>query len=119
MGIIRPKNNRRLVMEPSIYYIVKVKLIKQNKNQEFDFIEYETKFKNENPIIARENAFIRYQSYLDVIFKKDNISDLEARLKFKSFFIHNNETANFDEFESIDLKDSFGNGIGVFMKINT
>jgi len=106
-------------METSIYYIVKVKLIKQNNNQEFDFIEYETKFKNRNPIIARENAFSRYQSYLEVIFNKNNISDLEARLKFKSYFVQDNETIKLDEFESIDFTDSFGNGIGVFMKMNT
>ena len=49
-------------MQSSFHYIVKAKLIRFIKNGEIDFLEFEDKFENENPILAREMAFKHYQN---------------------------------------------------------
>lgn len=104
-------------MEVEFFYELRVKLIKQNNNNEFEFLEFKHKFEDKNPIIAREKAFKRYQSYLDVILYKDNISDLEARVRFKNLIISENVTEN-NELDKLEINDNFGSGIGIFMIIN-
>lgn len=101
----------------AFYYVLKTKLIKENKeNEEIDFLEFEKKFENENPIIAREEAFRAYQNYIDVLLEakgKTYISDNQAREDL-STFIDPKEKLTFGDKE-VMFKDSWGNGIGVFL----
>jgi len=49
-------------MKAAIHYVVRVKVIVHNKDtNEIDFEEFERKFENENPILAREDAFDDYE----------------------------------------------------------
>ncbi|GAB4322587.1 MAG: hypothetical protein Kow00127_15200 [Bacteroidales bacterium] len=96
-------------MAEEIYYEVRVKIVNRLSKDQYDFIEINNEFKDNEPIIAREQAFKRYQSYLDVILKKDNISDLEARLKLKSY----SDIDLADQFDT-NNSNSLSNGIGVF-----
>jgi hypothetical protein len=105
-------------METAFYYVVRAKLIKKKINKELDFLEFETKFEDDNPIVAREKALNHYQSYIDVLLNQDDITDKEARLKLKSFLTSDKKSKIDIGGESIDISDSFGNGIGVFMIIN-
>lgn len=44
-------------MKAAFHYTVKVKLIRYKAKNEVDFIDFKKSFENENPIIAREDAF--------------------------------------------------------------
>ena len=75
-------------MQASFHYIVKAKLIRFIKGNEIDFLEFEDKFENETPILARENAFKHYQNYIDVLLQgkgKTYISDRQTREELNSF----------------------------------
>ena len=76
-------------MKAAFHYIVKAKLIRQTEGNELDFEEINKKFENENPIIARDEAFNYYQSLIDILLqfkgKIKSISDIEARKELISF----------------------------------
>ena len=59
-------------MKVAFHYIIKAKLIRFTEGNGIDFSEFEEKFEDENPIIAREKAFNRYQSYIDVLLENKN-----------------------------------------------
>ena len=49
-------------MKPVIHYAFKAKLIRKKKEDgDFDFLEVDEEFFNDNPILAREAAFKYYQ----------------------------------------------------------
>ena len=54
-------------INPPIHYKVKVKLVRFIKDGEIDFIDEEKEFYNSRPILAREEAFLYYQNYIDVL----------------------------------------------------
>ena len=105
-------------MKAAFHYIVKAKVIRQIKENEFDFEEINEKFENENPIIAREDAFHFYQSWIDVLLQhkgKEYISDKEAREDLVSFVEPGVPTKLEADEKEIEFSDkSLGNGIGVF-----
>ena len=107
-------------MKAAIYYIVKSKLIRRIKqNGEIEFLEFQEKFENENPIISRTQAFNHLQSYIDVLLEskgKNYISDKQAREELKSF-IDPSLNININK-DDVDFINSLSYGIGVFMIIN-
>src|SRR5574343_86298 len=108
-------------MQTSFHYIVKAKLIRFIEGNEIDFLEFEDKFENEIPILARENAFKHYQNYIDVLLQgkgKTYISDRQAREELNSFIDPGTTTKITIGESEVDFNDSFGNGIGVFMIID-
>lgn len=69
-------------MKAALHYIVKAKVISLTKDNEPAFEEISKTFANETPIIAREEAFRFYQSWIDILLQskqKEYISDREAR----------------------------------------
>ena len=108
-------------MQASFHYIVKAKLIRFIKGNEIDFLEFEDKFENETPILARENAFKHYQNYIDVLLQgkgKTYISDRQTREELNSFIDPGTTTKITIGESEVDFSDSFGNGIGIFMIID-
>jgi hypothetical protein len=106
----------------TFHYVVKAKLIRHIKGSgEIEFLQFEEKFENENPILARNLAFKHYQNYIDVLLQgkqKKYFSDKQARDDLKSFVgPTRNETLVFGETE-IDFSNTFNNGIGVYLIIN-
>ncbi len=106
-------------MKAAFHYIVKARLIRQTENNELGFEEINKTFENENPIIAREQAFNYYQSWIDILLQhkgKEYVSDREARKDLITFIEPGSTTklqAGGKEIEFSD--DSFGNGIGVYI----
>jgi len=108
-------------MTVALHYIVKAKLIRYIKGNEIDFLEFEDKFMDESPIIAREKAFKHYQNYIDVLLEGKNkryISDKRAREELYSFIDPGTKTKIKIGDSEVEFNDSFGNGIGVFMVID-
>lgn len=105
-------------MSAAFHYLVKAKLIHQFEGNEFDFEEINKKFENENPIIAREEAFHYYQSWIDILLQhkgKEYISDKEARKGLISFVEPGVSAKLKADGKEIEFNDkSLGNGIGVF-----
>ena len=54
-------------MKAPFHYLVKAKLIRVTKGNEFDFQEISKIFENDIPIIARERAFDYFQSCVDIL----------------------------------------------------
>lgn len=105
-------------MKAAFHYIVKAKVIKWTKGNEPAFEEINKVFENENPIIARDEAFDHYESWVHILLefkKKNDISDKEARKELISF-IDTNVSLKLDDGDNqIEFsKDTLGNGIGVF-----
>lgn len=108
-------------MKAAIHYVVKAKLIRLKKGNEIDFLEIEEKFESQNPINAREKAFSYYQNFIDVLLEGKNkrySSDRQARIELTSFIDPGTSTTVRIGDKEIELSDSFGNGIGVFMVID-
>lgn len=109
-------------MKPAIHYAFKAKLIRRIKeNGEFDFIDVFQEFFDDEPIKAREKAFIFYQNYIDVLLDSKGLSytsDKQAREVMESFW--DPKTSHLELFGEKQLKfpDAFGNGIGVFLIID-
>ncbi len=108
-------------MKPAFHYIVKAKLIRYQKDNEINFLEFEDKFEDPNPIKARGKAFSHYQNYVDVLLHGKNkkfISDSQTREELKSFIEPGKETKVIIDGKEVDFSDSFGNGIGIFLIID-
>lgn len=105
-------------MKAAFHYIVKAKIIRITEGSELDFSEINKTFENENPIIARDEAFQFYQSWIDVLLQskdKDYLSDRQARKDLISFIDPGKTTKlRVDEKEIEFNNDSIGNGIGVY-----
>ena len=109
-------------MKAAFHYIVRIKLIRPANGKNIEFIESEKVFKNKLPITAREEAFRYYQSYIDVLLQgegKEYLSDKEARRELKSF-VESGKTRMIEIGETeFEISDSYGNGIGIFMVIDS
>jgi hypothetical protein len=108
-------------MTPVISYIVRAKLIRSLKDSDTDFISFEDKFQNQNPIIAREKAFNHYQNYIDVLLQgndKTYTSDKQARCDLVNFINTGNTSKIKLGNTEIEFSDSFENGIGIYLVIN-
>ncbi len=109
-------------MKPAIHYAFKAKLIRRIKeNGEFDFIDVFQEFFDDEPIKAREKAFIYYQNYIDVLLESKGLSyksDRQAREATESFY--DPKTSHLEVFGENQIKfpDFLGNGIGVFLIID-
>lgn len=108
-------------MAAAFHYLVKAKLIRFIDNREIDFIQLNEKFVNINPIEAREQAFNYYQNYIDVLLEAKGRryqSDKDARENLDSFIDPGTITKKLYKEVELELSDSFGNGIGVYMVID-
>ena len=107
-------------MEAAIHYVVKAKLIRFIKNGEIEFIEIDQKFEDKNPIIAREQAFEFYQSYIDVLLQsldKVYVSHRQTKADLEGF-LNSQTVSKWNNFLSIKIDESLGNGIGIYFKID-
>lgn len=106
-------------MNAPFYYKVKAKLIRFAEDSKIDFLEFEDRFEDEDPIVARGKAFEHYQNYIDVLLEGKGLtytSDKQAREDLKSFIDPGTRTYLKIGDKDIELKDSFG--IGVFLIID-
>lgn len=106
----------------AFHYVVKAKLIRHIKGSgEIEFLQFEDKFENENPIVARNLAFKHYQNYIDVLLEaKHNkyISDKQAREELISFIDPGTKTKIQLGEREVEFSDTFGNGIGIFLIVD-
>jgi Putative DNA-binding domain len=103
-------------MRAAFHYEVKVNIIHPKSN---GFTNSFKVFEHENPIIAREEAFNHYQSYIDVLLgTKKNITDKQTRIELTSFIDPGTSYRLWTGKSEIEISDSFGKGIGVFMVID-
>ena len=108
-------------MKVAFHYIIKAKLIRFTEGNGIEFSEFQEKFEDDNPIIAREKAFNRYQSFIDVLLENKNkkyLSDRQARIDLNSFIDPGTKTKIKIGEKEVEFSDSFGNGIGIFIVIN-
>ncbi len=111
-----------IFMKPAFHYSVKSKLIRFIENGEIKFLELDDTFEDENPVIAREKAFRHYQNFIDVLLENKGLeytSDKQAREDLYSFLDSGASTSLSIGEEEIDFSESFGNGIGVFLIIDS
>lgn len=106
------------------HYVVRAKLIrnKPHEHEEIEFLEFEDKFEDINPIVARNKAFRHYQNYIDVFLQNrdsEYVSDKQARIELASFVNSGTSKEITLGNEQIEISDKWGNGIGVFLVINT
>lgn len=108
-------------MKAAIHYLVKAKLIRFREAGEIEFLEVDEQFDDENPIEARERAFVYYQNFIDVLLEgkgKQYMSDKQARAELVSFIDPGTKTKFEIGNNEYELSDSFGNGIGIFIAID-
>jgi len=108
-------------MKAIIHYALKLKLIRISAQGEIDFIEYDEKFENEDPIIARTQAFDAFHNCLTSILKAKNKSystDKQARSEIRQFAENTINSKVVFANREIDFSSTIGNGIGVFMIID-
>jgi hypothetical protein len=108
-------------MESAFHYLVKIKLYNYHNKDNVEFIEKNQEFKNESPIIARQEAFRFYQNWLDVLLTgidSEYIDDMQARDKLKSYLKPSEELKlRFDD-EEIVLSNAQSIGIGIYHVID-
>ena len=105
----------------AFHYIFRAKLILHQQDGEFNFFEYEKKFENKNPILARREAFREYQNYLEVFLEAKNkrySSDKQARIDFEEYTEFDPEDCFIVDDKIIQFKEIFSIGIGVFFVID-
>ena len=105
-------------MKAAFHYLVKAKIIKKLKGEVPVFSEVNKTFENTNPIIARNEAFSFYQSWIDILLDykgKKYYTDKEARIELLSFVDTDIKATLSTGKEEIEFStSSFGNGVGVF-----
>ncbi len=110
-------------MKAAFHYAVKVKLIRYESKDEVSFINYDKVFENENPIVAREEAFKEYDEWIKDLYagigkKGEYTSDKQARVDLQRFIKpKHNDTVRVGG-SDIDFGNSFGHGIGVYFIID-
>jgi hypothetical protein len=110
-------------MPVAFHYAVKVKLIRYETKDEIDFINYEKVFENENPIIAREEAFEEYEAWIKDLYTgmgktSEYTTDKKARIDLQKFItLSDKDKVEIGETE-IDYINLFSYGIGVYLVIN-
>lgn len=108
-------------MAAAIHYCIKTKQIRHNPSGTLDFIEAEKKFEAQNPIEAREAAFIELHKHIVALLKaggKKYTTDKLATEDLLALFDAGlNAKIKLDK-QEVDFSDSFGLGIGVFLVVN-
>lgn len=108
-------------MSAAFHYAVKIKLFNYHSKDKVGYIERFQEFKNDNPIIARIEAFRFYQNWVDVLLEgigKEYSTDKQAREDLKAYLTPNLDlNLTFGENE-IDLSNSISVGIGVYFIID-
>jgi len=110
-------------MKAAFHYTVKVKLIRYKTKDEVDFINFEKIFENENPILAREDAFKEYEEWIKDLYtglgkEGQYTTDKQARIDLQTFITPSeNYNVQINENE-IDFGNSLGYGIGVYFVID-
>lgn len=95
-------------METNIQYEVRIKIIKNINEGNFDFLEKTEHFYNQDPILARTEAFKYYSQFIDVLHEDERTEKSN----------NDNESLNvFLEGDDVYL-NNFGNEIGVYALIN-
>lgn len=107
----------------AFHYAVKVKLIRYESKDNIDFIDYEKFFENENPILARKEAFKEYEEWLKDLYTgigntDGYISDKQARIDLEKFITPSGKHNVVINENEIDIGNSFGYGIGVYFIID-
>ncbi len=110
-------------MPAAIHYKLKVKLIRYETKDKIDFIEYEKDFRNENPILAREEAFDAYYDWINDLYLGSgksgrNSSDKLSREDLLKFIITSESEVPFVDKSELGVVESLGNGIGVYFVID-
>ena len=101
----------------AFHYVVRVKqafLIKEITDIDIDFKQFEIRIEDKNPIIAREKAFNTYNSFISTIFGKGKSISQKELNSFVETGISSTIIVGTNE---VSFKDSFSNGIGIFMII--
>lgn len=101
-------------MRPAFYYVVRKNLIVIHGKSGPQFIEDESLFEDESPIVARQAAFRYLQNYIEVLLQdlgKSYISDIQARDDLKHFTQYEFADSNTPNNKS----EKFFGGIGIFL----
>ncbi|MEI7962057.1 MAG: ATP-binding protein, partial [archaeon] len=110
-------------MKASFHYAVKVKLIRYETKDDIDFIVYEKVYKNENPILARQEAFTEYEEWIKDLYtgmgeKREYITDKQARIDLQKFTTPLEEYNIQIDKNEFNFNSSLGYGIGVYLIID-
>jgi hypothetical protein len=89
-----------------------------------DYItHYKKEFRNDNPILARENVFNHYQSIIEVLYDgiyKIYSTDEQARIDLQKFFNSGNDIELCDSSANpIKIGNDLFNGINIYLVIDT
>lgn len=108
-------------MKSPFHYEIRRRLFTTNETGQRIVDEKKEVFENEEPILAREAAFARYHSYIDVWLEslgQKYIDDITARIEMDSFLGDISDP----QYETFGDEDDFmpclGFGIGIFMIID-
>lgn len=107
----------------AFHYAVKVKLIRYETEDDIDFINHEKVFINDNPILARQEAFKEFEEWITDLYSGmekagEYLTDKQARIDLQKFTTPSGKhNVQIDENE-IDFGNSLGHGIGVYFIID-
>jgi hypothetical protein len=109
-------------MAIAFHYAVKIKLFNYYSKDKVEYIEHFKPFFNDNPIIARVEAFRFYQSWIETLLDeigKEYTTDKQAREDLQAYLKPNTDL-NFALGENnIDLSNAVSIGIGVYFVIDS
>jgi hypothetical protein len=109
-------------MECSFHYEVRLTGVRYNSKEDIEFKSKKRDFRNENPLIARQQAIDTYQDYISNILKHlgySHKSDKESRRILEVFFEKGStQRIPIKDFDK-NLTDIMFFGIGVFFIVDT
>jgi hypothetical protein len=104
-------------MKPAFHYLLKANILRK---ENVDYKE-EREFRNENPILARQEALEYFEYLIDLMLRFNNekyTTDSQARKSIKSFINLKTYTQVKIAGKEYNMNDSFGYGIGIFLIID-
>ncbi len=107
----------------AFHYAVKVKMIRYETKDNIDFIVEEKYFKNEIPIIAREEAFREYDAWINDLYTGlgkpgQYKSDRQARIDLHKFITPSEKFKVLLNDHELLFGNTYGFGIGVYIIID-
>ena len=120
-------------MKPKIYYTVESLFYRKDIGNKLDFLlnngdlkdaihHLKREFKDESPIIARENAFNYFQSMVDVLYDglgKKYTTDEQARIDLQKYFNSGNDFELMgDSPNKFKISDDLFNGLNIYMIVD-
>lgn len=120
-------------MNPHFHYIVDFLFYRKDIGDKFDFlmnngdlddalVKTRKEFRNESPILAREEAFNHFQSYVEVLYDgihKKYTSDEQARIDLQKYFNSGNDVEMMGSKPyKFKISDDLFNGINIYMIID-